>query len=195
MTLTFHALWMLCALGSVVLATAASGAGFLAALAMTTTFLVTARYVGPGTLPDPTWAGLIAVAASAIFLFRPRYAIVAAALGGILGGLWTALLEAQGLPYSVALIGAATVIGVARYLTRTRPAFAPEQLRDEGLLAVGLFGLVVATLPGVLDGWQAATNLAATSERASQAIVPAWTVALLLSSTTLGAVYSLWSRR
>lgn len=195
MTLTFHALWMLCALGSVVLAAAAARAGFLAALAMTVAFLVTARYVGPQSLPDATIVGVLALTAAAIFLFRPRYAIVGAALGGMVGGVWTGLLEVQGLPYSVALIGAASVIGLTRYLTRRRPSFAPEQLRDEGLLAVGLLGLVVAMLPGVLDGWQAAANLAAPSDRAGQTVVPMWTSALLLSSTTLGAVYSLWSRR
>jgi hypothetical protein len=194
-TLTFHALWMLCALGSVVLAAAAAGTGVPAVVAMAVAFLAAVRVFGAGALPDPGLAGVVAVAAAAIFLFRPRYAVLAAALGGALGGMWTGLLEVQGLSSVAAAAVAAVVLGVSRYLARTRPAFAPEQLRDEGLLAIGVLGLVVATLPGVLDGWQAATNLAATSDRASQAIVPAWTIALLLSSTTLGAAYSLWSRR
>jgi hypothetical protein len=194
-TLTFHALWMLCALGSVVLAAAAAGSGIPALVAMAAAFLATVRIVGAAALPDPGLAGAVTVAAAAIFLFRPRYAVFGAALGGALAGMWTGLLEVQGLPSPAAIGVAAVVLGVARYLTRTRPSFAPEQLRDEGLLAIGLLGLVVATLPGVLDGWQAATNFAATSDRVSQAIVPAWTIALLLSSTTLGAAYSLWSRR
>jgi hypothetical protein len=194
-TLTFHALWMLCALGSVVLAAAAAGAGVPAVVAMVVGFLAGVRFVGAVALPDPAVAGAVTVCAAAIFLFRPRYAVVAAALGGVLGGMWTGLLEVQGLPSPAAIGVSAVVLGVSRHLTRRRPSFAPEQLRDEGLLAIGLLGLVVATLPGVLDGWQAARNFAATSDRVSQAIVPAWTIALLLSSTTLGAAYSLWSRR
>jgi len=194
-TLAFHALWRLCALGSVVLAAAAAGSGFSALAAMVVAFLLAVRIVGAAALPDPALAGTVAVAAAAIFLFRPRYAVIAAALGAALGGMWTGLLEVQGLPPLAATGVAAAVLGISWYLTRTRPSFAPEQLRDEGLLAIGLLGLVVATLPGVLDGWQAATNFAASSDRASQAMVPAWTIALLLSSSTLGAAYSLWSRR
>jgi hypothetical protein len=109
--------------------------------------------------------------------------------------MWTALIEVQGLPSPAATMLAAAVLILSARLTRVRPVFAPDVLRDEGLLAIGVLGLGAALLPGVLDGWHAATNLTAVSEREVAAAVPVWTLALLLTSTSLGALYSLWSRR
>jgi hypothetical protein len=193
-TITFHALWMLCALGAVVFAAAAARrARDLAALSAG--FAVAAVLASPEQLPDPRWAGLLAAGAAAVYLFRPRYAILSAAVGGGLAGMWTALLEVQGLPSPAATMLAAAVLILSARLTRVRPVFAPDVLRDEGLLAIGVLGLGAAVLPGVLDGWHAATNLTAVSEREVAAAVPVWTLALLLTSTSLGALYSLWSRR
>ena len=82
------------------------------------------------------------------------------------------------------------------WLTRSRPAFAPDVLRDEALLAVCLLGLVVAVVPGVIDGWQAAANL--TVEPATPGPttpIPVWTLTLVGMAMALGAVHSLWSRR
>jgi hypothetical protein len=63
------------------------------------------------------------------------------------------------------------------------------------MLLVGVLGLSVAVLPGVLDGWQAAANLAAPSERTGAASVPMWTLAVLFMSWSLGALHSFWSHR
>jgi hypothetical protein len=193
-TFTFHALWMLCALGAVVLVTAAArrlgdrlaaGAGFVAAVIG----------FGPDRLPDPMVAGTLAASSAALVLFRPRYAIAAAACAGALAGMWSALVEVQGLPSFAAVALGAMLMIVPVWLGQTRSGFASERLRDEGLLVGGALGLAVALLPGVLDGWQAATNLAASAGRQAQAAVPIWAMALLLTSMLLGVLYSLWSRR
>ena len=65
MTLSFHALWMLCAFGVVVhAATAARRARDLAALAAG--FVVIAAMVAsPQRLPDPAWVGVVQPTAAA----------------------------------------------------------------------------------------------------------------------------------
>jgi hypothetical protein len=190
----FHALWMVCALGAAVFAAAAHrrmrdraalAAGFVAGLAL----------VSPSGIPDVTLVGLMAAGAAALYIFRPRYSLLAVALGGSLGGVFASLLQLQGLPSWAALPVAAALLVVPLHLAAARPAFAPDVLRDEGLLAVAVLGLGAAMLPGVLDGWQAAANLAATGERSATGGLPLWTLALLLVASCLGALYSPWSRR
>ena len=193
MTLFFHLVWMLCGLGTVVFAAAAArdgrrslglGAGFVAGV-------VLARS-GP---PDPSLAGGLALAAVAILLFKPHYGIAATALGGTLAGLWSALLQGQGLPFIAAPLVVAALIAVSVWLGRSRPVFAPDRLVDEGLLAVGALAIVAVTLPSILDGWQTAVALAATSTRPATVDLPLWTAALILTCTSLGGLYAAWSRR
>jgi hypothetical protein len=193
MTLFFHLLWMLCAFGTVIFAAVAArdprrSAGFAAGF-------VAGVVLARSGLPDLTAAGGVALVAVAILLFRPRFALVAAALGGGLAGSWSALLQAQGLPFVATPVVVASVIGVSAWLTRSRAGFAPERLVDEGLLAVGALAIAALTLPSILDGWQIAVALAATSTRQASADMPVWTAAFILACTSLGGLYSAWSRR
>jgi hypothetical protein len=121
--------------------------------------------------------------------------MLSAACGGALAGMWSALLEVQGLPAPVALTVAGLALVVSAWLARTRPAFAPELLRDEGLLAISVLGLGVAVMPAILDGWQAAGSLSVTPERQGSTGIPVWTLTIILMSASLGAVHSFWSRR
>jgi hypothetical protein len=193
-TLSFHALWMLCALGSVVFA-AAAGRSVGHALALAAGVAAGAAFIARIGLPDPAWVGSLAVGAIAIYLFRPRYALVSAFFGGTLAGLLSGLLQEQGLPFPAAVLIACALIGASAWLARTRPRFAPALLLDEGLLAVAVIGVVTAALPSILDGWQAAGNLAVGGERQGPPAVPMSTLMFLLVSTLLGALYSSWSRR
>ena len=128
MTLFFHLVWMLCALGAVVFAAASArdrrravgfGGGLIAGFVM-------AR---PGP-PDPALVGSLAVGAVAIFLFRPRYADLAAMLGGSVAGLFTAVLQAQGFPFLSTPFVVVTLSGVSAWLARSRSTFAPECLPE-----------------------------------------------------------------
>ena len=195
MTISFHALWMLCACGVVVHATtAARRVRDLAAFAAG--FVVATIVASPQRLPDPAWVGVISAGAAVVILFRPRYAMASAAWGGALGGMLTAMTEVQGL-HPIAAVAAVTVLAATpAWLTRTRAAFAPEVLREEALLGLCLFGLVVAIMPGVIDGWQAAATLTIEPATTGPTIpLPTWTLALVGTAMALGAVYSLWSRR
>ena len=195
MTIAFHALWMLCALGAVVYAAAAAHrTRDLIALAIG--FVLAAIAASPQRLPDPAWVGVISAGAAMVLLFRPRFSVLATAWGGALGGMLTALTEVQGLHPAASTGPIVVLIAVVVCLTRMRPMFAPDALRDEALLAVSVLGLVVAIVPGVMDGWQAAANL--TIEPATPATttpIPAWTITLVGTATVLGALYSVWSRR
>src|SRR5688572_5868136 len=186
---------MLCAFGVVVhAATAARRVRDLVALAAG--FMVAAVIASPQRLPDPAWTGVVSAGAAVVILFRPRYAMASAAWGGALGGMLTAMTEVQGLHPLAAVAAVAVLAATPAWLARRRPAFAPEVVRDEALLGLCVLGLLVAIVPGVIDGWQAAANL--TIEPATPGPttpVPMWTLALVGTATALGAVYSLWSRR
>jgi hypothetical protein len=186
---------MLCALGAVVYAAAAARhVSHLAAAAAG--FVAAALIASPQRLPDPAWVGVVSAGAALVILFRPRFAIASAAWGGALGGMLTAMVEVQGLHPIAAIVAPALLATSAAWLARVRPAFAPDLLRDEALLAICLVGLVVAIVPGVTDGWQAAANLTiAPATPAPVTPMPVWTLALVGTATALGAVYSLWSRR
>lgn len=194
MTLIFHALWMLCALGAIVFSASAARMSERAALAFG--FAAAAMATSGSRLPDAVMVGGLAAGGAAAYLFKPRWRFASFAVGGALAGWWTSLLEVQGLPMEAALfLAAATVIGTL-YLSRSHPGFAPDVVKDEGLMAIGLLGLAVSVTPGILDGWNAATNLSGASERAVEPVaIPAWTLALILTASSFGAIYSLWSRR
>jgi len=194
-TVSFHALWMLCAFGVVVhAATAARRSRDLIALAAG--FSLAAVIATPQRLPDPAWVGVATAVAAVVILFRPRYAVVSAAWGGALGGMFTAMTEVQGLHPIAAVAAGAVLAAMPAWLARERPSFAPDVIRDEALLGLCLLGLVVAIIPGVIDGWQAAANLTIEPTTPGPTTpVPMWTLALVGTATALGAVYSLWSRR
>jgi hypothetical protein len=194
-TISFHALWMLCALGTVVHSAAASRR-VRDVMALAVGFVIATVVTSPQRLPDPIWVGVVSAGAAMVVLFRPRFAVVAAAWGGALGGMLTAMTEVQGLHPAASAGPVVVLMATTVWLARLRPAFAPDALRDEALLAACLLGLVVAVVPGVIDGWQAAANL--TIEPATpgpSTPIPTWTLALVGTATALGAVYTLWSRR
>lgn len=144
--------------------------------------------------PSPELVGLIAVGGALLYLVRPRYAWVAAGCGGVLAGVAATLFGTMGAPRAGGLVATGLLVAGVIWLATHRPAFAPEAVREEGLLVVGALGVGVAMLPRVLDGWQAAANLSVGLEPA-RAVVPAWTVFVLAMSSALGGAYALWSRR
>ncbi len=194
MTVTFQAFWTLCALGAVVFAaSAAKPKGGV--LALSAGFVSGALLLGPDRLPDASVAAALAAAVAALSLYSARYALAGCVCGGWLAATWLTLLHAQGLPFTLAALAALTPPALAVWLARTRPAFAPDAIREEGMLAVLLLGAGVAILPGMLEGWQTAAVLNARIAGGTPAAVPAWAVGVVAASSAMGAVSSLWSRR
>jgi hypothetical protein len=185
---------MLCILGATTFSAAAAPRRRWQ-VAMAIGFLSVALLSGREQLPDPEVAGLFAVGGAVLYLFRPRYASLGFVLGGALAGMFVQLTTVVGVPFllSAPLI-ALGMTGIV-WFAKTRPAFAPETLREEALLIVCTLGLVVAVMPGVLDGWQAAQNLNVRVKDVATQVIPVWTISVLGISTLLGAAYTLWSRR
>ena len=118
MTVTFHALWMLCALGAATFAaTAAPRRRWLVALAIG--FL--AVVVLPGAQPDPEVAGLFAAFGAIVYLFRPRYAWLGFVLGGALAGMLVHVIGLVGAPVVVTAPLVAVSLATTVWLARTRP--------------------------------------------------------------------------
>jgi hypothetical protein len=185
---------MLCVLGTVVFA-ATTAARPRDVVVLAVTFAAGVVLFSPDRQPDAALLGGFAALAALIAVLRPRFGVLGAAAGGVLSAGAATLLELQGVPGAIGLASGALLIAVPAWLVGRTREFAPPALCDEALLAIAVLASGVAILPAVLDGWQAATNLAATSDRAISAGVPIWTVALLSSSAILGAVFSLWSHR
>jgi hypothetical protein len=194
---------MLCALGTVVFAAAATRRWDRAAMAAG--FATAALLTNGSDLPDAAWTGGLAAAGAALLLSFGSFGSFAKfstartigfLVGGALAGWWATLLEVQALPFFVALPVVGGIVLLTMRLSRTRPSFAPGVLQEEGVLAIMVLALVVAVMPGVMDGWQAATNLSGAQERPADPVaIPLWTLVLIFASTTLGGVYSMWSRR
>ena len=193
MTVTFHVLWMLCALGAIAFAATAARAWRHVAV-FAAGFVAGAAWAALRGLPDAPLVGAAAAAAVVLYLRRPRWALLAVATGGALGGLLPELLWLQGVPHYAAWPAAAVVVALPVWLARSRPWFAPPVLQDDALLGVLGMGLVLAVLPGVLDGWQSALALNISPAEAGGQLSP-WLVAVVSGALLMGAVHSVWSRR
>ena len=189
---------MLCALGSVVFATAT--ASIDAGLGRATSWIALGAgfgltiWLGSDRTIDASWIGGIVVLVAAWQLGRPGRALAMIGAAGALAGLWALLLQAIGLPGFLAVPGAAFAPIVSAYLSMRISRFAPDLLREEAMLAVLILALVVGMAPTVSQGWQSALALNMTEKGGASTPVPLWMLSLVGASMTLGGLYSLWRR-
>lgn len=144
----------------------------------------------------------VALAAAVIAVWqvvRPPQRPYAAIVGGLLAGIWTAVLAAQGLPLLAAIPVAALLPAASAWLRVRRAAFAPPALVEEALLLLAVVGIAAAALPGVAEGWHAAVNLSIRGGQSTNATpetaMPIWTLALASAALLSGGLFSIWSRR
>lgn len=194
MTLSFHALWMVSALGSAVFATtvATSPRGLRVLAAAFGLSAAWSLVFGP---LNAEVIGVLAALAAAAQLVRPSWTVAPAVTGGVLAASWAALLAVEGVPVWGAVLAAAALLALTVSCARTRPDFAPSELRDEALTLMAALGLSAAALPGVSDGWRSALALSLEGPTGATEPIPMWTLAVGGSSIALGALYSIWSRR
>jgi hypothetical protein len=158
------------------------------------TFLAVAL-AAPSRLPPPATMGCLAALLAAAGLFRPRWAALVAVTGGGFGGLWVSTLVTQGLPFAAALpVGAAPLV-LGAWFNARHAGFAPAGVRDESLLVVGAFGLLLAVGSEVVEGWESGRALAAAPIDNAAMVSGAWPVAVVAACVVLGGVYSLWRRK
>lgn len=193
LSLSFYALAMLCSLAAVAfvaLDTTRRGAG-----AVAIGFVLGAVAARPDRLPDPVWVGAIVAALAAAAVMRPRAGTLAAAAGGVLGGIWISLLQVEGLSMAAAVAVAVASIAVSLFFSRRKPDFAPDVLREEALLVVFVLAVMVAAAPGIAAGWQSAAVLNLQQKEVPSQIVPAWILLLTLGAAAIGGLYTVWMRR
>jgi hypothetical protein len=184
---------MLCGLGAAIFATTATR--WDSAAAMAAGFGAAVVFIRPELLPDAGWTGSIVAVVAALHIFRRDVRFLGPICGGALAGIWSALLETQGLPREVSLAVAAMLPAVSALLTVKRPAFAPESLREEALLVMCALGLGVAMIPDILSGWRSALALNRQAQDNANHIIANWVLVLSAISVALGGLYSFLRRR
>ena len=194
MTVTFHALWLICALAPPALAAVPTGNRWMVFLAVASGFAAGAWWFGPSTLPDAVWVGILAALVAAIRLVRSDAMLAACCTAGALSAVWMSLLRLEGVLWPVAAAASLAPPLLSAFLTTRRPHFAPRILRDEALLITVTLGLAVAVLPGILDGWRSATILNIQDKATAARVVPGWTLALTAGSVSAGGLFGLWRR-
>jgi hypothetical protein len=189
------ALWFVCSLGATVFAAAGvrSRAGSMAGLVA---FAFGAWLVRQPFAPVTSAVALGATLVAAVELVKSPRVPYAPSAAGVLAGVWTGVLQNQGLPLGVAALVAGALPIVSATLRIRRPGFAPAALRDEALLFMVILGVVAASAPGITEGWRAATNLNAQGgDTAAEIAIPMWTLGIASAALVSGGLFSMWSRR
>jgi hypothetical protein len=189
-----HAAGILAALAAAAFAAQCAGgrsalSGLLSAFAGSA--FVFARFGSPDVTTLGFCVGAVAVAA----LARPRWRWLPPLAAGLCGAAWVSVLGAQGLPWLPAAAVAACVMAVAMALAARRHEFVSTELRDEALVLVASFALLLGIGPDVVDGWRSAIALKAQPLAAAGPEVGPWLAALVVFSVLLGGVYTVWKRR
>jgi hypothetical protein len=185
-----------CGLGAATFATAANRTRYVGVLVLG--FVGAVLWSRFQRVPEPAWIGLIAAIIGILCVLRPEdstVAAAAAALAGVLGASLASVLYASGLSALPAIALAAAGPLASACFTRMRPSFAPVRLREEALVVISIFGVVVAALPEIDAGWSSALVLNRQGVSSMNPAIGAWVFLLSAASLTLGGLHSLWRRR
>jgi len=144
---------------------------------------------------DASTLGFCIVAAAATVLARPHWRLLPPAAAGLFAAAWISILEAQGLPWLPGALAAGTLLAVSVGLAARRRGFMHDDVRDEALVLVASFALLLAVGPDVVDGWRSSIALKAEPLAAAGPEIGPWLGALVAGIVMLGGAYSLWKRR
>lgn len=143
---------------------------------------------------DAATLGYCIVGAAVASLARPRWWLLPPVAAGICGAAWVSILGGQGLPWAPAIVIAAAVLAASAGGARRR-GFLSNEVRDEALVIVAAFALLLAVGPAVVDGWRSSITLAAEPLGAAGPEFGPWLGAIVAVSLLLGGAYSIWKRR
>lgn len=186
-----HAVGMVCGLGAATLATTVTGrrdiVGLIGGFVVATVWL----------RAEAVWIGGMVALVALVAVLRPGgrlVGLVSAVVAGALAGLWVHVLEGYGLPVWTALSLAAAVPGAALMLAHRSPRFAPQVLREDALLTIGLLGLVVAAVPALSLGWRSAVAMNLEPGGVGRPAMGLWITLGLGAVVSLGGLHTLWRR-
>jgi len=150
----------------------------------------------------PLWSGanpqevamVIAVFAFTI-LQHHAWRQLALLMGGLVAGFWMNSLLRLGMPVSVAS-GVVLAVGLGTLAASLkRQVFIDDDVLDEGLVGVLVLALLLALVPAVLQGWQAAGSLQALDQQRLDAGLEPAVLAPVLVATVLGLLFTLYRLR
>lgn len=112
-------------------------------------------------LNDPQEVAIVVSVFAFTILHHHSWRRLALVMAGIMAACWQLALVGLGipLPWSLVLILAVSALGFAATLRRRE--FVSDELLDEAFTIVLILALLVAVVPAVLQGWQAASSLQA----------------------------------
>jgi hypothetical protein len=126
--------------------------------------------------------------------------LASVAAGGALVAVSESLLYRQGLPSIPAYFVALALPVVSGWLAARRPGFAPRAVLEDASLFLAAFGLIVAVVPSLVEGWRSAValNVQATAAAGGDRLtLPGWTVAITISALLAGGLFArrpVWRR-
>jgi hypothetical protein len=188
-----NAAGILSALAAAVLA-GLCGAERAELVALTLSFVVAATLTAAVIGLAPAVVAAVVATAAILALARPGWRWVAPVGAGICAACWVSVLATQGLPFAVALPAAGALVATAVALAARRLEFAPPAVRDESLVLVAVFALVVAIGADLVAGWHSGLKLAKEPLAATMPNGGLGLVAVVVGCLALGGLYALWKR-
>ena len=147
-----------------------------------------------GSASVATLAFGVAVAAAGA-LARPHWWLLPPLAAGACAAAWSMVLHVQGSPWPPAVVVPGTVAFAAIVLVNRRRSFVSPEMRDEALLLVGSFAVLLALGPGVIGGWRSAVALTAEPLAGQTGAVGPLLGTLGVACVLLGGAYTMWKRR
>src|SRR5262245_35406090 len=106
--------------------------------------------------PSTSLVGVATALTALAYLLKAPGPALAAVAAGLLAGVWTGVIEFQGVPLVVAAVLSIGVPGLSLWSRARRPVYAPPRLREEALVFVVALGVIASAAPTIVDGWHAA---------------------------------------
>jgi hypothetical protein len=187
----FHALWMLCGLGTVVFAASIQQSRYNLGV-MFASFIATAIWIGPNRIPELTWVAVLTGGIAVARLSKPAWMLPAALASGALAGVLAGLFQTQSIPRAASWLIPAVILVLTLVSARHLPDFAPRPMRDHALTGLAAWGLVLAAAPTISAGWKSARALNVVEKVNPNAAMPGWVALLGSACLAMGAVWAIF---
>lgn len=128
-------------------------------------------------------------------LLKPSRSTLASFWSGAAASAGAATQNDLGAPWLLALPLAFAIAFGAWWQVQRKPDFSLPTLRTQALMGLTWLGLLIAAMPGVIDGWHSAQTLTRTVEASTDQTIPPWIWPCALTALLLGFLRGVWGRR